>query len=300
TVTNVAPTVGELSGPSGSPPAQTVISVSASFTDAGSADTHTASIDWGDGTASAAPVSESAGSGSASGSHTYSLQGTYTVRLTVTDKDGGAGSTATTLTIAPPINHPPTAVVAGPYSGVEGSAIAFNGTGSSDPDGDAIAYDWDFGDGSPHGTGASPNHVYLDNGTYSVSLTVTDSKGLASAPSTTTVTVTNVAPTASFNSPASVVEGSSIALSLTGASDPSSVDGGAGFQYAFDCGDGAGYGAFGSANSTTCPTSDNGSRTVRGRIRDKDGGVSEYTATVSVTNAAPVISSITGPTGSIN
>src|SRR5205823_2482168 len=205
-----------------------------------------------------------------------------------------------TLTIAPPINHPPTAVVAGPYSGVEGSAIAFNGTGSSDPDGDAIAYDWDFDDGSPHGTGASPNHVYLDNGTYSVSLTVTDSKGLASAPSTTTVTVTNVAPTASLNSPASVVEGSSIALSLTGASDPSSVDGGAGFQYAFDCGDGAGYGAFGSANSTTCPTSDNGSRTVRGRIRDKDGGVSEYTATVSVTNAAPVISSITGPTGSIN
>ena len=44
----------------------------------------------------------------------------------------------------------------------------------------------------------------------------------------------------------------------------------------------------------TCPTSESGTRTVEGRIRDKDGGTSTYTATVEVTapNQAPVL---TGP-----
>src|SRR5205823_11107639 len=49
------------------------------------------------------------------------------------------------------------------------------------------------------------------------------------------------------------------------------------------------YGAFGAANSTSCPTTDNGSRAVGGKIRDKDGGTTEYTATVTVKNVAPAV-----------
>src|SRR2546425_9961135 len=84
-----------------------------------------------------------------------------------------------------------------------------------------------------------------------------------------------------------VDEGSSFHLSLTSPSDPSSVDTAAGFEYAFNCGDGSGYGAFGASSSVTCPTSDNGVRSVKAKIRDKDGGVTEDTDSVTVNNVAP-------------
>jgi hypothetical protein len=92
--------------------------------------------------------------------------------------------------------------------------------------------------------------------------------------------VTNVAPTATFSSPASTFAGTPFTLSLTSPSDPSAADVAVGFSYAFDCG--SGYGGFGPASSASCPTSDTGSRSVGGKILDKDGGVTEYRATVNV------------------
>jgi hypothetical protein len=70
-------------------------------------------------------------------------------------------------------NDPPVADAGGPYIGGPGQNIVFNGTGSSDPDGDGLTYAWDFGDGGT-GSGATPTHAYaLVNG-YLVTLTVTD------------------------------------------------------------------------------------------------------------------------------
>jgi hypothetical protein len=89
-----------------------------------------------------------------------------------------------------------------------------------------------------------------------------------------------------------VNEGDDIHLSLTDVFDPSSADVAAGLEYAFDCGDGARYGIFSGNNSALCLTEDNGSVGVKGKIRDKDGGVTEYTATVTVSNVAPQVGAI--------
>jgi PKD repeat protein len=84
------------------------------------------------------------------------------------------------------LNRPPVANTGGPYSGVAGRAIAFTAAGSSDADGDALTYQWTFGDGAS-GAGVSPTRVYAAAGTYTVTLVVSD--GIATATSTTTATI---------------------------------------------------------------------------------------------------------------
>jgi hypothetical protein len=92
TVNNVAPTLGGISIDQVLVPVGTSINTSASFTDPGTLDTHTAAWDWGDSTTSAGTISETGGNGTASESHSYSTSGVYTLRLTVTDKDGAASN----------------------------------------------------------------------------------------------------------------------------------------------------------------------------------------------------------------
>ncbi len=92
TVNNVAPAVGPITAPTDPVQVSTPVTASASFTDPGILDSHTALWDWGDGEISPGTVNETNGSGSALGSHVYVAPGVYTVQLTVTDNDGGSGS----------------------------------------------------------------------------------------------------------------------------------------------------------------------------------------------------------------
>ena len=97
TVRNVAPVVD--AGPDQTVTQGTAITVSGTFTDVGSRDTHTASINWGDGNVEAGTVTESGGNGTVSRSHTYAAAGQYTVTVTVTDDDGGSGTDTLRATV---------------------------------------------------------------------------------------------------------------------------------------------------------------------------------------------------------
>jgi hypothetical protein len=85
-------------------------------------------------------------------------------------------------------NAAPTANAGGPYTGLAGASIAFDGRGSRDSNGTIASYRWEWGDGTSAGSGATSTHTYASAGTYTVRLTVTDNAG-ATGTATTTATV---------------------------------------------------------------------------------------------------------------
>ncbi len=117
----------------------------------------------------------------------FSQAGSYSVTFRGTDGHGEAGTATTAITVKN-VNRAPTANPGGPYNGAPGAAVAFDGSHSSDPDGDALTFAWSFGDGGT-GSGATPSHTYSSTAgsPYSVSLTVSD--GLLTGTATTTATV---------------------------------------------------------------------------------------------------------------
>jgi glucose/arabinose dehydrogenase/PKD repeat protein len=102
-------------------------------------------------------------------------------------------------------NQLPTAVArATPSTGSAPLTVAFDGTGSTDPDpGDTLSYAWDLdGDGAyDDSTASQPTYTYTTQGSYNASLRVTDSHG-ASDTDSVTITVGNTAPTATILTPA--------------------------------------------------------------------------------------------------
>lgn len=187
-------------------------------------------------------------------------------------------------------NLPPTADAGGLYTGNEGSPIFLSGSGG-DPNGGTPTFDWDLDlDGQyDDATGASPSNIWPDNGSFTVGLRVTS--GAQTATDTAAVTVNNVNPTASFDAPATVNEGSFVDLTFSSMSDPSPDDA-ANLTFAYDCN----TGSFGPASSNpvgTCATNDNGTFNVRGRIFDNDGGFSTYSDTVNVVNVPPTAAAFT-------
>ncbi|HKW72471.1 MAG TPA: PKD domain-containing protein [Candidatus Dormibacteraeota bacterium] len=103
--------------------------------------------------------------------------GTWTVEMKGTNVSADGETVRLSTTQSLPVNLPPIArFTSSVTNGTAPLAVAFDATGSSDPDGTVTDYSWDFGDGSA-GTGATPSHVFTKPGTYSVHLTVTDNGG---------------------------------------------------------------------------------------------------------------------------
>ncbi|MBU1146425.1 lamin tail domain-containing protein [Patescibacteria group bacterium] len=73
-------------------------------------------------------------------------------------------------------NQIPTAVISAPSEAEISEEINFDGSDSTDPDGDELIFSWNFGDGS-EAAGANVNHVYSAAGKYKIILTVKDALG---------------------------------------------------------------------------------------------------------------------------
>ncbi len=179
------------------------------------------------------------------------------------------------------LNHAPAVSAGGPYTVPEGGSVGVTATGS-DADGDTLTYAWDLdNDGTFETAGqtATFSAATIDGpATRTIRVRATDPGGLV-AVSSATVTVTNVAPTATFVAPATALAGFPFTLALTGATDAAPADV-AGLQYAFDCG--SGYGAYSASSTASCTSVAVGALSVGGKVRDDDGGVTEYRATVQV------------------
>jgi glucose/arabinose dehydrogenase/PKD repeat protein len=101
-------------------------------------------------------------------------------------------------------NQPPVAVAtANPTSGPAPLTVSFDGSGSSDPDGDAITHAWDLdGDGLyDDSTAIQPTHTYTQSGSVTVRLRVTDDAGASSVSDPIVITAGNTPPTATINAP---------------------------------------------------------------------------------------------------
>ncbi len=98
--------------------------------------------------------------------------GVHFITLTVDDGQGLANSLVRE-TIKVLINRPPVAVLDSLVEACTGQTILFNGSRSYDPDGDALKFFWDFGDGKTS-TETDPAHTYTKPGQYSVVLKLDD------------------------------------------------------------------------------------------------------------------------------
>jgi Ca2+-binding RTX toxin-like protein len=260
-----------------------------SFTDVAGDGPWNVLVSWGDGTTSAFSLMQPGSLGALS--HAYPDNGAYEVTVFVEDKELAIGSASFTITV---VNLGPVLTVPGTQDAVEGESTSFSLGSFSDVAGDAlwsVVVNWGDGTATTQFNAEAPgalqdaSHTYADSRLYTVTVQITDKDG-GSSSGTFTINVLNKAPTATFHAPAAVNEGGTITLSLT---DPVDVPADlAELQYAFDFG--PGYGAWSSQNTaTSAPMPDNGTRTVKAKIRDKDGGETEYTALVVINNVAPVL-----------
>ena len=121
--------------------------------------------------------------------------GTWTVTLGVVSGTARSEKTFTINVLRNGVNHPPTVALGAPPQGYVGRTVLFDASHTSDPDGDALTFAWDFGDAIA-AAGMRVQHRYQKAGDYSVELTVFDPN--VSVTATTTAHIDPAAPARAF------------------------------------------------------------------------------------------------------
>ncbi|MGD9127827.1 MAG: PKD domain-containing protein, partial [Planctomycetia bacterium] len=288
------------------------------FTTAGTEETFTATIDWGDG-AGPQPATVTVSQGSAgvatggivAGEHLYLGRGDYTVTVVVTDDDGGTHSDTFTVSVQ---NVAPVITGVNNLSSLEGNTLQLAGTFTDTGLADTHTATIDWGDGTSSVAQVTTNagqgmiaaeHIYADNGTYAVQIVLSDDSGATTMWNGSAV-IDNVAPTVVAAADQTIEEGDTLTLDAATFTDPGFTFTTAGTEETFtatiDWGDGAGpqpatvtvtQGSAGVATGGIVAGEHlylgRGDYTVTVFVTDDDGGTHSDTFTVSVQNAAPVI-----------
>ncbi len=210
------------------------------FIDVGVLDTHTATVDWGDGSASENPtIFVAGGSGALGATHRYNDNGVFEVIVTVTDDDGGSATQSFLVTVN---NVAPTATFINDGPVDEGGSATVSFSNRFDPSaadtaaGFRYAYDldndgtFDVGDGSYAGSVSNDTQLIsaalLADGpsVHTVRARILDKDG-GFTDHTTDITINNVAPQLAdiHVAEATLNEGQTATISMT-IDDPGALD----------------------------------------------------------------------------
>ena len=301
-VTNVIPAVALTGGPGVAEGSAYTLTLGA-VADPGADTVSLYRVNWGDGS------SNTYTAGGAQ-THTYADQGSYAVTVDLTDEDNTSPNRGNAVTATVSNVAPTAAITGGPASGAEGTAATVTGAFTDPGTGDGpFAYAWTVtapagttipgASGSLPAAGGVPSFTFTppDDGTYTVSLTVTDKDGGPSAAATRTLTVGNVAPTVALAGGPAVNEGNTYTLTLGAATDPGTDTVS---QYLVHWGDGSSD-TYTTAGTPTHTYADDGSYSITVDVTDEDGTFTNAgnAVTATITNVAPTITTFTVPaTGS--
>jgi len=207
------------------------------------------------------------------------VAGDYVLELTVDDGHGGTDSDQVTITANAP---PRAAFVFAPAEPTTQDTVQFTDQ-STDPDGTVVSWAWEFGDGATSDQ-QNPTHRYTDDGTYTVTLMVTDDDGATERVSHE-ITVRNVAPSACF----SFRPGSPSTQELVGFMDCSVDIDGELVWWRWEFGDGTvKEGAESGLMNPTHRYAKAGTYTVSLTVTDDDGATERVSHEITVHNRPPV------------
>ncbi|MFT4258387.1 PKD domain-containing protein [Microbacterium sp.] len=144
---------------------------------------------------------------------------------------------------------------------------------STDADGDVLTYEWSFGDGAT-ATGPTASHTYGTEGTYTISLKVTDSTALSNTLTRSVTVAANQAPTAAISA---TVDHRDVAFDGSASADPDGTIA----SYAWDFGDGT----TGTGASVTHTYASAGTFTATLTVTDDSGATATKTKSVTTTLA---------------
>jgi large repetitive protein len=234
--------------------------------------------DFGDGTTASGP----------NVSHAYSGLGTKTVTLTVTDSANETTAVTDQVTVENVL--PSASLSVSDTTPARGQSVGFNAS-ATDPDGDALSYEWNFGDGAT-ASGQSVTHAYPAStslGAKTVTLTVTDSaNGMTVVTEQVTVQNSPPNPVFSVSDPTPDV-GQTVTFDGSASSDFEGPVADTDHDWDLD-----GNGSFESTGKTPSRSySTPGTVTVRLQVTDTNGARETATQTLTVNNNNPPTAALT-------